>query len=253
MLLKGRRALIAGATSEIGWETAKVFAEQGAKVALAARRVNLLKRLASEIAEKGGKAVPIPADLTRRHEAERVVKTAREKLGGLDTLVSYVGAKLEPATWYSGIDETNPDKVREIMETDFFTALNLAQAALPIMSRQGGVAIFTSSTPAITWYQYGAAYSLAKLTIIGLMKAIAAEYKRLRVRAFVLALGNIKTRATYNRLKASEKRRLAEESPMKRWGEPREVASVAAALASDLFSYVNGQVIVIDGGTVMLS
>ncbi|MEM4297542.1 MAG: SDR family oxidoreductase, partial [Nitrososphaerota archaeon] len=140
-----------------------------------------------------------------------------------------------------------------IMDADFFTALSLARAAIPIMSRRGGVMIFTTSTPAITWYSYGAAYSLAKLTLIGLMKSIAAESDRLRIRAYALALGNIKTSATYARLKPSERRRLAQESPMKRWGEPREVATVALALASDLFSYVNGQVIVVDGGTVMLS
>lgn len=253
MLLAGRKCLIAGATSEIGVETARLFAEQGAKVALVARRAGLLKQLASDIRAENGVAIPIPADLTKPREAERVARIAAEKMGGLDTLVSYVGAKLEPATWYERIDEISPEKIREIMDADFYTALNLTQAVLPLMRKKGGVIILTSSTPALSWYQFGAAYSLAKLAVVGLMKSIAAEYERLRVRAYVLALGNIKTRATYDRLKPSEKRKLALESPMKRWGEPREVATVAAALASELFSYVNGQVIVIDGGTLMLS
>lgn len=253
MLLEGRQALIAGATSEIGQETARVFTEHGARLALVARRASMLRRLASEIKSRGGEAVPIPADLTRLGEAAKVVKSAAQKLGGLDILVSYVGARLEPSTWYRSIDEIDIDTIREVMAADFYTALSLAQAAIPIMSRRGGVMIFTSSTPAITWYRYGAAYSLAKLTLIGLMKAIAAEYDRLRIRAYALALGNIKTSATYGKLKPSERRRLAQESPMNRWGEPREVATVALALASDLFSYVNGQVIVVDGGTVMLS
>ncbi|MEM4289386.1 MAG: SDR family oxidoreductase [Nitrososphaerota archaeon] len=253
MLLEGRKAIIAGATSEIGWETARVFAKHGAALGLIARRWGLLRRLASEIRAHGVEAIPLPADLTKPGEAERAVKTAAQKLGGLDTLVCYVGAKLDPAIWYRSIDKTSPETIRGILAADFFSALNLVQAATPLMSRRGGVMIFTSSTPALTWYRYGAAYSLAKLTVIGMMKAIAAEYDRLQIRAYVLALGNIKTRATYGRLKPSEKRRLAQESPMKRWGEPREVANVALALASDLFSYVNGQVIVIDGGTVMLT
>ncbi|GBC72067.1 putative oxidoreductase [Candidatus Calditenuaceae archaeon HR02] len=253
MLLDGRRALIAGATSEIGQETARVFTEHGARVALVARRANLLRSLASEIKSRGGEAIPIPADLTRPGEAAKVVKAAAQKLGGLDVLVSFVGARLDPSTWYKGIDKVDVHTIRGIMDADFFTALSLAQAAIPIMSRRGGVMIFTSSTPALTWYTHGAAYSLAKLTLVGLMKSIAAEYNRLRIRTYALALGNIKTSATYGRLKPSERRMLAQESPMKRWGEPREVATVALALASDLFSYVNGQVIVVDGGTVMLS
>jgi len=210
--------------------------------------------LTSEIAARGGEATPLRADLSEPREAKRIVDAAAQRLGGLDALVSYVGAKLEPRTWYAGIDKIDEEKIREIMDVDFYSALRLAKAALPVMrSGGGGVIIFTSSTPAITWYRHGMAYSLAKLAIIGLVKAIAAEYDRFRVRAYALALGNIKTSATYDRLKPGEKRRLAEESPMRRWGEPREVASVALALISDLYSYVNGQVIVIDGGTVMLS
>jgi len=253
VILGGRRALIAGATSEIGWETARVFAAEGARVALTARRGGKLRQLAELIRAEGGEAYPIRGDLARRGEAWRVVRAAADRMGGLDTLVSYVGAPLDPKVWYSGIDRVSRRRVEEIMRIDFFTALELAQAALRVMRGRGGVMIFTSSTPALTWYEHGSAYSLAKLTVIGLMRAIAAEYPRLRVRAYVLALGNIKTSQTYGRLRPSERRRLSLESPMRRWGEPREVANVAAALASDLFSYVNGQVVVIDGGTVMLS
>lgn len=253
MLLKGKRVLIAGATSEIGQETARLFAEHGAKLALVARRATILKELTSELSAKGAEAIPIRAELTRPGEAERAVKTAAQKLGGIDAIVNYVGARLEADVWYASIENLDTGKIKEVMEVDFYSALSLVKAALPVMKDKGGVMVFTSSTPAITWYRYGVAYSLAKLTVIGLVKAIAAEYDRFRIRAYALALGNIKTSATYDRLKPHEKRRLAEESPMKRWGEPREVASVSLALVSDLFSFVNGQVIVVDGGTVMLS
>ncbi len=253
MMLSGKRCLIAGATSEIGQETARLFAQHGARLALVARRRLILKRLADEIAVVAGRPLTVAADLEKPAGAEQAIRETLRKLGGLDVLISYVGARLDPKIWYSSIAQLDENDVKRIMEADFYTALRLTKAALHAMRKNGGVVILTSSTPAITWYRFGAAYSLAKLTVIGLVKAIAAEYHHYRVRAYALALGNIKTGPTYDKLKPSEKRKLAAESPMGRWGEPKEVASVALALASDLFSFVNGQVIVIDGGTVMLS
>ena len=253
MMLQGKRCLIAGATSEIGQETARLFAHHGARLALVARRLQILRRLVAEISDKGGEAAIVAADLERPGGAERAVREALARLGGLDVLVSYVGARLEPRIWYSSIAKVDEASVKKIMESDFYTALRLTQASLKAMRGNGGVIILTSSTPALSWYRFGAAYSLAKLTVVGLVRAIAAEYPTYGVRAYALALGNIKTKPTYGRLKPREKRMLALESPMRRWGEPREVASVALALASDLFSYVNGQVIVVDGGTLMLS
>jgi 3-oxoacyl-[acyl-carrier protein] reductase len=93
---------------------------------------------------------------------------------------------------------------------------------------------------------------MAKLAVVGLVRSIAAEYRSLGIRAYALALGNIRTSATYGMMTAEERRSLAEESPMGRWGEPVEVARVVLALISDLFSFVNGQVIVVDGGTLMI-
>ncbi len=253
VMLEGKRCLIAGATSETGQETARLFARHGARLALTARREQILTRLAEEIRREGGEAAAIKADLEKPREAERVVKEALKHLGGLDVLVSYVGASLETKIWYSSIAKVDEQSVKKIMESDFYTAFRLSQESLKVMRGKGGVIILTSSTPALSWYRYGSAYALAKLTVVGLVRAIAAEYPTYRVRAYALALGNIKTEATYGRLKPSERRLLAMESPMRRWGEPREVASVALALASDLFSYVNGQVVVVDGGTLMIS
>ncbi len=86
----------------------------------------------------------------------------------------------------------------------------------------------------------------------GLAKEIASEYGPFNVRAYAIAPGNIKTDATFNNLSKEEQDSLASESPMKRWGDPSEVARVCVVLGSDNMSFVTGQTIVVDGGTIML-
>ena len=90
-----------------------------------------------------------------------------------------------------------------------------------------------------------------KAGLIGLTKHIAYEYGVHNIRANTIALGNIKTPRTYDRLTAEKRLSMAEEAPLKRWGEPEDVAGVCVFLASDHSSFVTGQTIVVDGGTVM--
>lgn len=116
----------------------------------------------------------------------------------------------------------------------------------------GGVIISISSTPAISGQPGGFPYSVAKAGNIALTKCLAKEYGQFNIRAYSLALGNISTKATIDSLPESMIIKAAKESPMNRWGEPIEVARVAAAIASEEFSFANGNTIIIDGGTVMI-
>jgi 3-oxoacyl-[acyl-carrier protein] reductase len=92
---------------------------------------------------------------------------------------------------------------------------------------------------------------MAKAAVMALTKHIAREYGINKIRAYTLLLGNIATEATYNSMTEEERQRGAQEASMKRWGRPEEVAKVAACVASDHFSYVTGNTIVIDGGAVI--
>ncbi len=248
--VEGKRVLIAGATSEIGAETARLLAKEGADLVLVARRKELLEALASECARYGVDSVALPLDLTTEGSAERVRDEVMRRFGRLDALVSYIGYPLYPDLWYRSIGDIKEEELRGVFDVDFFANFRLVSSLLGPL--RGGVLVLTTSTPAISWYRYGSAYSMAKLAVVGLVRSIAAEYGSLGVRAYALALGNIKTSATYDRISDEERRALAEESPMGRWGEPVEVARVVLALISDLFSFVNGQVIVVDGGTLMI-
>jgi 3-oxoacyl-[acyl-carrier protein] reductase len=116
----------------------------------------------------------------------------------------------------------------------------------------GGVIINISSTPAISGRVGGFPYSIAKSGNITLTKCIAKEYSRFGIRAYTLALGNIATPATLDSMTEQIIIKAALGSPMKRWGKASEVASIAASLADDNFSYATGNTIVIDGGTVLI-
>jgi NAD(P)-dependent dehydrogenase (short-subunit alcohol dehydrogenase family) len=248
--VEGKRVLIAGATSEIGAETARLLAREGADLLLVARRRELLEAIASECAGYGVNSTALPLDLTAEGSAEKLREEVVRRFGRLDALVSYVGYPFDPDLWYRSLKDIREEELRRVFDVDFFANFRLVRSLLELL--RGGVVVLTTSTPAISWYRYGSAYSMAKLAVAGLVRSIAAEYRSLGIRAYVLALGNIRTSATFDKMTDEERRALAEESPMGRWGEPVEVARVVLALISDLFSFVNGQVIVVDGGTLMI-
>ncbi len=249
--VEGKRVLIAGATSEIGAETARLLAREGADLLLVGRRRESLEALATECARYYGvNSTALPLDLTAEGSAERLRDEVVWRFGRLDALVSYVGYPFDPDLWYRSLKDLREEELRRVFDVDFFANFRLVRSLLEIL--RGGVVVLTTSTPAISWYRYGSAYSMAKLAVVGLVRSIAAEYRNLGIRAYALALGNIRTSATFDKMTDEERRALAEESPMGRWGEPVEVARVVLALISDLFSFVNGQVIVVDGGTLMI-
>ena len=122
--------------------------------------------------------------------------------------------------------------------------------ALPLMmARKGGSIIYIASTPALEGFQ-GTPYTVAKSGVPGLMKDVARLYGHLNIRANALALGNILTPATLESLDPGMQDKLAQETPLKRWGEPEEVARAALFLASNRSSFITGQTIAVDGGSV---
>lgn len=251
--MSGKVTTILGATSEIGRETAMEFAASGSSLLLVGRRRAALEEVTEACKRFKVDAVTLQLDLTVSGAAKHVVDVALDNFGRLDVVVSYVGYPFSKELWQRKVHELDEEIVLEVMRTDFLSAFSIAKHAIPIMRRQGnGVIILTASTPAISWHYEGAAYTFAKAAVVALVKAIAAENGQYGIRSYALALGNIETFRTCGALSEEERLRLADESPMKRWGKPKEVARVALSLATDAFSFVNGQTIVIDGGTVML-
>ena len=183
--LTGKVAIVTGASSGIGRATAKLFAEQGARLVVAARRQAELDALVAEIEAAGGSATALAGDVRDEAHAKALVELAAERFGGLDVAFNNAGAvgamvpvpDMTPATW------------QETIDTNLTSAYLGARHQIPAMlARGGGSLIFTSSFVGYTAGMPGmAAYAAAKAGLIGLTQVLAAEYgpKGLRVNALL--------------------------------------------------------------------
>ncbi len=247
VLLNGKVAIVTGAAKGMGLEIAKEFSNRGSKVVVCSRKLKDAENSASMI-----NADPAELDITDESSVLKFAKMVSDHYGSVDILVNNAGYPFDRKIWYKQLHKVGDDELRDILAVDLQGTFRITRAVLPLMAKAGGVVISISSTPAISGHVEGAPYTLAKAGIIAMTKHIALEYGRKNIRAYTLALGNIATDATFNSMTAAERKKAAGENAMKRWGNPREVARVAACVASDDFSFATGNTIVIDGGTVFL-
>jgi NAD(P)-dependent dehydrogenase (short-subunit alcohol dehydrogenase family) len=253
-LLLGKKALITGAGKGIGRELAIAYASNGARACLVSRTSEDIDLLAKEIWRRFGvESIPIRADVSSRESTRNAVASAVRQLGGIDILVNAAGYPLIRELWESRLHNIDEEDILRVLQIDLLGSFRMAKDILPIMMKQKhGVIILFSSTPALSGYDKGGAYTVAKAANLGLAKELAAEYGRYNVRVYAIAPGNIRTKGTFDQLSKRDQEKLASEAPMRRWGTPKEVADVAVVLASDKMSFVTGQTIVVDGGTTML-
>jgi 3-oxoacyl-[acyl-carrier protein] reductase len=250
LLLEGKVAIVTGASGGIGFEMASEFATRGANVIVCSRDMARSKKSASIIK---GKAFPEQLDIADPSSVAKFMRRVLERHKRVDILVNNAGYVFDRKLWYKKFHEVADDEFGRVVEVDLKGSVRISQAVISSMfKRDGGVIISVSSTPVISGYTEGAPYTVAKAGIIAMTKHIALEYGGRNIRAYALALGNIATDATFNSMTASEKKKAAMENAMKRWGSPKEVARVAASIASNDFSFATGNTIVVDGGTVLL-
>jgi len=251
-----RFALITGSSRGIGRAIADTLAGAGCNVALSSRNLRECRAAADEIgAVHRVRALGLEADISSRASVGQMFVRLREwSENRLDILVCNAGYPFQPALWNTPLHATPdaglPEWYLETFRTDALGSVFCTFEALPLMqARRNGSLIYIASTPALEGYQ-GSPYTMAKAAVLGLMRDVAREYGRDNIRANALALGNISTPATYASLDEDSRRALAAESPLGRWGTPEEVGRAALFLASDLSSFVSGQVLVVDGGTL---
>ena len=247
--LEGRVALVTGASGGIGRATAVELAREGADVALQYHRG---KRSAEDVATRirglGRRGIAVQAEVSDRAECARLVRETIRALGRLDVAVCVAGHPFRVDEWVKEFSGLTSDDFERPFRVDFLGSAFVAQAALEAMTRQKrGSIVFIGSTPALTGDTVGISYLVAKAGILALMRALAMTYGPQGIRVNALALGSIETEAMAA-MEADQKKSLAEEPALKRWGTPEEVARVIAFLASDDASYITGQTIVVDGG-----
>jgi 3-oxoacyl-[acyl-carrier protein] reductase len=247
--LAGRVALITGGSGGIGRAAALDLAREGADIAVGYHRGKGAAEEAAETVRKlGRKAIAMQVDVADPRTCGSLGTHVVSSLGRLDVVACFAGHPFRNEEWFKGFPELTRDDFMKPLEVDLLGSAFVAQATIPVMVKQGrGSVIFIGSTPAITGDRVGISYQVAKAGVLGLTRALALAYGPSGIRVNALALGSISTPAMGS-LAGKEKRALAEEPALKRWGTPEEVARVVSFLASDDASYITGQTIVVDGG-----
>lgn len=244
--LKGRRALITGASSGLGAHFAEVLAANGADVALAGRRVQACEKTAQEIAAKGGKAVPVAMDVGNRASVEQAIAETVAALGGLDILINNAGiAGTAPL-----LTETEEDWDR-IIDTNLKGAFLVAQAAAKAMKENGGSIINIASVLGIRIMGNVGAYATSKAGLVQLTKAMALEWARYKIRVNAICPGYVLTDINREFMATDAGQAIAKRIPMRRIAQVDDLDGPLLLLASDAGAYLTGVALPVDGGHVI--
>ena len=241
--LNGKNALVTGATGAIGEAIARALHAQGATVALSGTRQDVLAKLAGEL---GSRVHVLPCDLSNMEQVEALVPAAEEKMEKLDILVANAGITKD--NLFVQLKDEDWDKVIAVNLTATF---RLTRAAVSrMMRRRFGRVIGISSVVGFTGNPGQGNYTASKAGMVGMMKAVAAEYAKRNVTANCIAPGII-TSAMTDKLNDKQRETILSKVPAGKLGTPLDVAAAAVYLASDEAAYVTGQTIHVNGGMAM--
>lgn len=246
--LENKVAIVTGASSGIGYAAAKLFASEGAKVVLGARRGELLRKLSQEIADLGGEAIALAGDVTDESYAEALVQLAVSQFGGLD--IAFNNAGINGAL---GVDsnDISLEEWNNTLTVNLTSAFLGAKHQLPqMLKRGGGSIIFTSSFVGYTiGFPQKAAYAASKAGMIGLTKSLAAEFGSQGIRVNALLPGGTDTAMGREFANTPEIIEFVKSiHALKRLASPEEIAKSALYLASDASSFTTGTALLVDGG-----
>jgi NAD(P)-dependent dehydrogenase (short-subunit alcohol dehydrogenase family) len=247
--LAGKRTIVTGAGSGIGRASAKKFAAEGASVLAIDRTSEAVEATAAEIVGSGGEAIALAADVGAEADVAGFIARAVDAFGGLDAVYANAGISggLVP------LAEQTVELWQEVLRVNLIGAFLTIKHAAPHMAKQGaGSIICTASVAGLRANAGGNPYSASKAGVISLVQTAANSLYGTGVRVNAICPGLIETGMTKMIFDRARERgtheKIGQLNPLTRYGHPEEIAAVAAFLASDESSYVNGQAIAVDGG-----
>jgi len=248
-VLVNKVAIVTGASSGIGRATAELFAREGARVVVSARRQSELDALVTQIERAGGTAVALAGDVRDEGLAKDLVATAVERFGGLDIAFNNAGATGQMGP----VQEMSVEAWRETLETNLTSAfLGAKHQVRAMLARGGGSLIFTSSFVGYSAGMPGmAAYAASKAGLIGLTQVLAAELGAHGIRANAVLPGGTDTPASITNAPGATSdvlKFVVGLHALKRMAQPEEIARSVLHLASDASSFITGTALLVDGG-----
>jgi NAD(P)-dependent dehydrogenase (short-subunit alcohol dehydrogenase family) len=248
--LTGKVAVITGSSRGIGRAIAERMAEQGAKVVISSRKPGPCDEVAAGInAKSPGHAIAVPANISSKEDLERLVDETRKAFGKVDIVVCNAASN----PYYGPMAGIEDDQFRKILENNVIANHWLINMCIPEMKERGaGSVIIVSSIGGLRGSPVIGAYNVSKAADFQLARNLAHEYGPHGIRVNCIAPGLVKTdfaKALWSNPETL--RRATDPVPLRRIGEPDEIAGAAVYLASDAGSFMTGQALVVDGGATI--
>ncbi|MBQ9485739.1 MAG: 3-oxoacyl-ACP reductase FabG, partial [Clostridia bacterium] len=245
--LKGRVAVITGASSGLGKQMASAFADQGADLVLMARRIERLEELKTQLEKKGVKVLPVQCDVTSTENINAAADLTEKTFGKADILVNCAGSSKD-----KGVLEMNDEEWQFTIDTDLSSVFKVTRAFAAIMKKNNyGRIVNIASMYGLVGNTaiHTVAYHSSKGGVINFTRAVAAELADFNITCNCICPGYFETELTKAVLDTPFFQDFAKAHvPMKRYGKPGELNASAIFLASDEASYVTGTILTVDGG-----
>jgi NAD(P)-dependent dehydrogenase (short-subunit alcohol dehydrogenase family) len=245
--LKGRVAVVTGASRGLGKEAAEGLAEAGAQVVLAARREQWLEPTMREFEERGFDCFAFPCDIAGEDQAQKLAAAALERFGRIDILVNNAGI-----SWGAPYEEMPTEAWRKVLETNVIGTHLMTRAVLPAMRGQSygkiiNIASVTSLIGVPREILEASSYTASKGAIVALTRELAVHYAAHGIRVNALAPGFFPTRMTAGVVERSGEQ-IRQRTPLGRLGESGDLKGAIVFLAAAASDYITGQIIAVDGG-----
>lgn len=247
MKLQGKVAIVTGAANGIGWETVKLFAHEGAKVAVADYQVQEAEaKIRTLSSDYGGKVVVFRVDVTDRSSVDEMVQAVIDTFGKIDILINNAGITRDAM-----LSKMTKEDFQCVLEVNLNGVFHCTQSVLPHLLENGSGRIINTSSVSGVYGNVGQTnYAASKSALIGLTKTWGKELGRKGITVNAVAPGFIETSMVES---VPEKviNQLKQTIPLQRLGKPEDIANAYLYLASDEANYVNGAVLHVDGGIMM--
>jgi 3-oxoacyl-[acyl-carrier protein] reductase len=247
--LAGKVAVVTGGSRGIGAATARALAANGVHVAVVGRDEAALTTVADSIGAAEAQAIAVSADCTEDDDVRELAGTVADRLGAVDILAAFAGGNGMPVP----TAEETPDHWREVIDTDLTSTFLTVGAFLgPMLERGRGSIVTMSSAAGRQPARSNAAYAAAKAGVVAFTRHLANEVAQNGVRVNCLAPSSIETERLRSWTTQQMRRQLAESFPLRRIGQPGDVAAATLFLASDVSSWITGTTLDIAGGKIMI-